>query len=627
MGYLLIFLQKAFNTKSKLTIDSNSSNSSSNDTDNKDNLHKTLSLFDLICVGVGGTVGSGVFVLSGFIASEYCGSAAPISWLIAGICCLFSASSYAELSIIYPSAGSAYQYCYYSLGEWPANIAAWCLTLEYGISGSAVARSWGDKISTYIVSINGSENGIPSIFLPNSFGIFGAVLQLLCILVLLGGVEIGKITVNFFTLLKMMLIVFIIIAGLALFKQSNIHSGMVIVSARGILKGAAPCFFGYVGYDEVCCLAGEAKDPVRTLPLAVFGTIIIVTIVYVLSSIALVGMQNYASISKESGFSEGFRSRGLDWARHTVAIGEILTLPLVVLVSFLAQPRLFYAMAQDGQLPSQFSKIDSKGNLKDGIILSGIACTVIAFFVPFQYLDELISTGVLISFNLTNASLIILRNSLLSLSSSSSSSSPHLASSSSSSSPSISQLMSSPSTQTKSLLLVFNITCLLVSYILTNLPFHSLALLVFTIVLVMIFLCITFYAAYHIYMIFMSSQFASSSSLHNDKLKHNHYMTPFMPFTPLIGTVINCILISQISTTGILITGIYFFLASIVYFLYGLRMSKLNCIDKELEFITVSNRDDDVDDHDHDLVDNSIDYDLKTYNPVITNSKMSLNFH
>jgi len=189
MGYLLMILQKAFNTKTKSIIDNSNNNSIDNNSNNNNgvNLHKTLSLFDLICVGVGGTVGSGVFVLSGFIASEYCGSAAPISWLIAGICCLFSASSYAELSYTYPSAGSAYQYCYYSLGEWPANIAAWCLTLEYGISGSAVARSWGDKLSNYIVSINGSDNGIPSIFLPNSFGIFGAVLQLICILILLGG--------------------------------------------------------------------------------------------------------------------------------------------------------------------------------------------------------------------------------------------------------------------------------------------------------------------------------------------------------------------------------------------------------------------------------------------------------
>jgi len=380
--------------------------------------------------------------------------------------------------------------------------------------------------------------------------------------------------------------------------------------------------------------------------LAVFGTIIIVTIVYFLSSIALVGMQNYSTISKESGFSEGFRSRGLDWARHTVAIGEIITLPLVVLVSFLAQPRLFFAMAQDGQLPSQFSKIDNKGNLKDGIILSGIACTIIAFFVPFQYLDELISTGVLISFNLTNASLIILRNSSSSSSSSLTSSSltstSQLASSSSSSPSSsslslssitilITQLMSSPSTQTKSLLLVFNITSLLVSYLLTNLPSRSLALLVFVLVLVIIFLCITLYSAYHIYMIFTAISSASLLSLHNDKLRHNHYMTPFMPFTPLIGTVINCILISQISTTGILITVMYFLLASIVYFLYGIRMSKLNNINnKECEFITVSNRDD-LDDND--LIDNTIDYDnMKSYNPVITNSnsnsnKKSLNFH
>jgi len=577
MGIMNVLLLKAFQTKKN--HDNNNINNINNSNDNSGNLHQTLSLFDLICIGVGGTVGSGVFVLSGLIASEYCGSAAPLSWVLAGVCCLCSASSYAELSYSYPSAGSAYQYCYYSLGEWPANIAAWCLTLEYGISGSAVARSWGDKLATYIVSCNGGTDGIPSIFLPNSdIGLFGALLQLLCIVILLGGVELGKITVNFFTLLKMVLIMFIIIVGLTLFKQSNVKSGMVLVSARGVLRGAAPCFFGYVGYDEVCCLAGEAKDPEKTLPVAVFSTIIIVTIVYFLSSITLIGMQNYNDINSESGFSEGFRVRGLGWARHTVAIGEIITLPLVALVSFLAQPRLFFAMSQDGQLPEKFSRLDSKGNLKDGIILSGVACTVIALFVPFQYLDELISTGVLLSFNLTNASLIILRNSSSSSSSVSSSSA------------------GSPINQTKWLLLLFNISALLVSYMITNLPTQSLALLVFILVLVMIFSITIVYAAYYIYVIFTSlSSSPSSSSLHNDKIGRKHYMTPFMPWIPLAGTIINCILISQISTTGILIAVMYFVLASVVYFLYGLQNSKLNSVNKssEFEFTTISNIDND----------------------------------
>jgi APA family basic amino acid/polyamine antiporter len=359
---------------------------------------------------------------------------------------------------------------------------------------------------------------------------------------------------------------------------------MVLVSARGVLRGTAPCFFGYVGYDEVCCLAGEAKDPEKNLPVAVFSTIIIVTIVYFLSSITLVGMQNYNDINAESGFSEGFRVRGLSWARHTVAIGEIITLPLVALVSFLAQPRLFFAMSQDGQLPEKFSRLDSKGNLKDGIVLSGVACTVIALFVPFQYLDELISTGVLLSFNLTNASLIILRNSASSSSSSVSSSS-----------------VGSPTNQTKWLLLLFNISALLVSYMITNLPTQSLALLVFILVLVMIFSITIVYAAYYINVIFTSlSSSPSSSSLHNDKIGRNHYMTPFMPWIPLTGSIINCILISQISTTGILIAVIYFVLASVVYFLYGLQNSKLNSINKslEFEFTTISSTDNDDDEDD-----------------------------
>lgn len=286
-------------------------------------LERNLSLFDLICIGIGGTVGSGVFVLSPIIAHDYAGPDIVWSWLIAGIACLCSACAYAELSGRYPQAGSAYVYANVALGELPAVIAGWCLSLEYGISGAAVARSWGDKLISWIESLGGE---VHFIFNPGyNINIIAALLQLSCMLLLLKGLNIGKLTVNIFTIAKVFVVFFIIIVGLSLYNPSNItHWNPYGVS--GILKGSTACFFGYIGFDEVCCLAAEAKNPNKNLPKAVFGTVISITLLYCLSGLALVGMQDYTIISTSGGFAGAFEYNNMDWAGNFVAAGELITL-------------------------------------------------------------------------------------------------------------------------------------------------------------------------------------------------------------------------------------------------------------------------------------------------------------
>jgi APA family basic amino acid/polyamine antiporter len=214
-----------------------------------------MSLFDLLCIGIGGTVGSGVFVLSGLIAREYAGPAVILSFFIAGVCCLFSAASYGELSCRIPTAGSSYAYVYVSLGEYLAVIAAWSLSLEYGISGAAVARSWGDKVVTYANSFD-NVNISNSTLLGSgddwvgSINILAGLLQIICVIILLAGIDVGKLTVNIFTAGKVILILFMIIAGISMFQAKNIEH-FVPLGYSGVMRGATSCFFGYVGYDEV----------------------------------------------------------------------------------------------------------------------------------------------------------------------------------------------------------------------------------------------------------------------------------------------------------------------------------------------------------------------------------------
>jgi len=233
-------------------------------------LHKHFTTFDLLCVGIGSTIGSGVFVLTGLIARDIAGPYTPLCWLVAGCASLLSAWSYAELSYKYPQSGSSYVYVFSVMGELPAYISAACLTLEYGISASAVARSWGEKLDVWTFSTFG-YNCLPA----GSYGgwvinVPAALLQALCVVVLLLGIELSKKAVNFFTTLKVLLVVFMIICGFALFDSINLKvtgglydgTGNIgdqipdaAVSVGGtitaIFTGATTCFFGYVGYDEV----------------------------------------------------------------------------------------------------------------------------------------------------------------------------------------------------------------------------------------------------------------------------------------------------------------------------------------------------------------------------------------
>jgi APA family basic amino acid/polyamine antiporter len=371
-------------------------------------LPRSYTLFDLICVGVGGTVGSGVFVLTGLIAREN-GPATPLCFFIGGIACTFSAASYAELSAKIPSTGSGYAYVRATLGEFPSFMAAALLTLEYGVAASAVAVSWGDKLS---LLINTSQ--------PQHVNIAAGLLQFLCVLVLLAGLDVSKRVVNVFTVAKLVLVILMTAGGLCLLKPANLSSppaGEVgAVTMGGVLSGASISFFAFLGYDEVCFLSSESVDGPRSMAPAVFGTLLISTVAYVFASLALVGMQQPSLISAESGFTEAFLSHGGSWVgfAQLVAMGELLTLPLVTLITFMAQPRLLLALANDGLLPAFFAKLDARKNMTNGIVVAGVASIAIALTMPFITLESAISSGVLLSLQGTNLALLLMRKQGLS---------------------------------------------------------------------------------------------------------------------------------------------------------------------------------------------------------------------
>lgn len=313
-------------TETTSLTDTSSTEALVSSSSNNNSLHKHLSLFDLVCVGVGATVGSGVYAVCGLIAHSQAGPATFISWSIAGVAASVSGLCYAELGGRYPTSGSSYVYVKETFeNELASVVAGACLTLEYVGSASAVARSWGDKVVEYLKAYQGEGSGwkILLFLLEPGFGInpCAFAVSAAAVLILLNGVKESKCVTNLFTVLNITLLLFVTGAALVLAKAENLTPLIVPeFGTAGILRGATSSFFGYIGFDEICCIAGESKDPVRDLPRAVILTLIIVTTLYIAASIGLAGMVPYADVSETSGFPNGFRYRGYEWAAEVAAV-------------------------------------------------------------------------------------------------------------------------------------------------------------------------------------------------------------------------------------------------------------------------------------------------------------------
>ena len=546
-------------------------------------LHRHLTLFDLVCVGVGSTIGSGIFVLCGLIANQYAGPATFVSWGIAGGAACLSGVCYAELAGKIPTAGSVYAYSYVSMGELPAVLAAACLTLEYVGSASAVARSWGDKVVEYVQQEFLLDSGstvwwwVMKHVLDPGYGInpMAFLVSTASVILLLQGVKESKAATNFFTTVNVSLVTFMGLGGLVLLQRQNL---IPLVPPQfglaGVFRGATSSFFGYIGYDEICCIAGEAINPRRNLPRAILMTLGIVTFLYMVAALALTGMQPYTSISRTSGFPNAFRWNGVEWAAQLTAVrkfyflsftcfililhfsyltqaGEIFALPSVVFITIMAQPRLTYALSRDGLLPKFFSKVDQFGNLRNGALVSGGIMIIISTFVPFVYLDDLISSGILVAFSMTNWSLIALRYD------------PP---------PEHPQWLNQQ-------LAVFNILSFITGLLVTHIGFQ------YSLGITCIGLCCTL-LAFIIHNIPKTCEpsksfggstpfgrLYSAGNLRSLNTSSGYFETPFVPYLPGLGMFLNWYLITQMEWFGVCLLLFYLSLFTVLYFSYGARYS------------------------------------------------------
>ncbi|MER7078060.1 amino acid/polyamine/organocation transporter, APC superfamily (TC 2.A.3) [Saccharopolyspora kobensis] len=382
-------------------------------------LQKSLGLWQLTAIGVGGIIGAGIFSLAGAVANEKAGPAVLISFLIAGIASAAAAFSYAEFAGMIPKAGSAYTYGYAVLGEVVGWLIGWDLLLEYtaivavvaiGISGyfNELVGFIGLDLPAWMMGAPGTENGAAP---PGSYKInlFAALLCLLIAFILNQGMKSAARFETFLVYLKVGVVLLVIVVGAFHIDAGN-YNPFFPYGISGAFAGAATVFFAVFGYDAMSTAAEESKDAQRHMPKAIMYSLGISMVLYVLACLVLTGMIPFQQISSESAFASAFSDVGLPVLGAIIAIGAILGILTVLFTFMMGVTRVGYAMSRDGLLPKWFAKTHPVRKVPSRFTwLIGIASALIAGLLPIGEAAELTNIGILLAFVIVCAAVIVLR--------------------------------------------------------------------------------------------------------------------------------------------------------------------------------------------------------------------------
>ncbi|GAW91500.1 amino acid permease [Calderihabitans maritimus] len=377
-------------------------------------LSRTMSMYDLIALGVGAIIGTGIFVLTGVAAAKYAGPGVIVSFIIAGTAAGLAALVYAELASLVPVAGSAYTYAYASLGEILAWIIGWNLVLEYVVAAGAVSIGWG----SYFVDLLKSFR----VILPDSFSrspLEGGVINLPPIMITFlmtwiatRGTRHSAQATKSIVAIKLLVILVFIIWGATRVNPSN-WIPFAPFGIGGIMRGAAIVFFAYIGFDAVSTAAEEVKNPARDLPRGIIGSLAISTILYILVAAVLTGMLSYTRLNTSSPVSAAFLAAGIRGASAFLAVGALAGLTSVLLACIYAQSRIFFAMARDGLLPPVFAVIHKKYKTPYiDTLLVGLVVALLGGFLPIGMVAELANIGTLSAFLVVSIGVIVLRKTM-----------------------------------------------------------------------------------------------------------------------------------------------------------------------------------------------------------------------
>jgi APA family basic amino acid/polyamine antiporter len=394
-------------------------------------LRRALGPLQLIGIGIGIIIGAGIFVSTGQAAANYAGPAVVLSYIFAGFGCFLAGLCYAEFSSMMPVAGSAYSYTFASFGKLLAWIIGWDLILEYLAAASAVAVGWAGYFKGLMADFG---IAIPSQFAEapihmsadHVLSFSGAIINLPAVL-LVGGLTtllvIGiRASTNFngvMVVLKLIVVMLVIGFCMKYVKAENLtpfipeNTGSFgSFGWSGILRASGVVFFAYIGFDSVSVAAQEARNPQRTMPIGILGSLGICTVLYVLMCIVMTGVTKYTTLNVPMPVAVAVQAAGpnLAWLVPLVDFGAVLGLGTVVLGLLLGQSRIFYAMARDGMLPPVFGKVHPTFRTPHvSTIVIGCFSMLLCAFLPHDLLIELVAIGTLAAFVLVCGAVILLR--------------------------------------------------------------------------------------------------------------------------------------------------------------------------------------------------------------------------
>jgi APA family basic amino acid/polyamine antiporter len=381
-----------------------------------EHLPRSIGTFQLAMFGVGATIGTGIFfVLSSAVPEA--GPAVIVSFVMAGIAAGLAAICYAEMASSVPVSGSTYSYAYATLGEIVAMGVAACLLLEYGVSTAAVAVGWSGYLNEAIRNITGFE--LPHAILaapwdsdPGVVNLPAVVLVGLCMLLLIRGASESAQLNAIMVVIKLVVLAMFIVIALTAFDADN-FAGFAPFGVAGVATAAGTIFFSFIGLDAVSTAGDEVKDPQKTMPRALLAALFIVITFYVLVAVAAVGTQPWQEFE---GQSEAGLAKILENVTGTpiwgtiLALGAVISIFSVTLVTLYGQTRILFAMGRDGMLPHLFARVSPRTQTPvNNTIIVAIVVAILAAIVPLDYLIDVVSIGTLTAFIVVSLGVIILR--------------------------------------------------------------------------------------------------------------------------------------------------------------------------------------------------------------------------
>ncbi|WP_251545634.1 APC family permease [Limosilactobacillus caecicola] len=376
---------------------------------------KSLSAFDLMTMGVGMVIGTGIFILPGTVAANDAGPGVILSFLFAAIVCGLAAMCYAEFASALPVAGSAYSYGNIIYGEFIGWILGWALVLEYMLAVASVSTGWAAYFNSLLASFGiHIPKAISGPFDPAHGTYFNLVAVLILLVVswiLSHGMQSSKRINNAMVVLKIVIILLFIGVGLFFIKPANYRPFMPY-HLSGVMRGATTVFFAFLGFDAVSSSAAEVKNVKRNMPIGIIGTLLIAAVLYMGVSAVLVGMVHYTKLDVANPVSYALQVVNQGWLADTLAIGALIGMFTMMISTIFASSRLVYSLGRDGLLPKRLSKLnEAKGETPENAL--GFVTIIICIMGGFVSLDELtslVNIGTLLAFTLVSFGIIPLRH-------------------------------------------------------------------------------------------------------------------------------------------------------------------------------------------------------------------------